>query len=410
LKNDFEKLQVKLLKYAHRGDLEGTAKTLLKLGEIYQKNKMENQALESYENARKLYNKCKNPRGDAQTILNIGKIYEKKGEHGKAQRMYKKAAEKFKKFNDTKNQATSLYHHARLLEKKGKFEDALKSYKEYHRLGTIMDDKTMLLASYASIKRIEEYLASTSPVNHWLLLSAYIIGLFFAEISTSYLNVPTGLGIHAIILFILFLHSSLAPNEKLKRLLNSMMILPLLRIIGLSMPIVKIPQLYWFIIIAIPLFAASYTLMKIQGLGIKDVGLTLKRPISQFLIALTGIPLGYIEFKILHPNALIPEASLQYLLLGSMVLIGTGFAEEIFFRGLLQRNSEDLLGAFPGLLYTAILFSIFHIGWKSVHDLIFVFLVAIFYGYSYHKTRSIIGVTLSHGLSNSILFLFMPFL
>ncbi|MDI6881730.1 MAG: type II CAAX endopeptidase family protein [Methanothermobacter sp.] len=270
----------------------------------------------------------------------------------------------------------------------------------------------MLLASYASIKRIEEHLASTSPVRYqWLLLPAYIIGLFFAEISTSYLNVPTGLGIHAIILFILFLHSSLATNEKVKRLLNSMMILPLLRIIGLSMPIVKIPQLYWFIIIAIPLFAASYTLMKIQGLGIKDVGLTLKRPISQFLIALTGIPLGYIEFKILHPHALIPQPSLQYLLLGFIVmLIGTGLAEEILFRGILQRNSEDLLGAFPGLLYTSLLFTIFHIGWKSVHDLIFVFLVAIFYGYSYHKTRSIIGVTLSHGLSNSILFLFMPFL
>lgn len=412
MKSDPEELQIKLLKYAHKGDLEGTADTLLKLGEIYQKNKMEDYALESYENAKKLYNKCNDPRGEAQSILNIGKVYEKKGRHKKAQRMYKEAAEKFKKSNDTKNQATSLYHHARLLEKEGKFEEALKLYNEYHRLSTLMNDKTMILASYASIERIKGHLASASPARyHWLLLLAYIIGLFLAEISTSYLSVPTGLGVHAIILFILFLHSSSAPNEKFKRLLNSMMVLPLLRIMGLSMPIVKIPQVYWFIIIAIPLFAASYTLMKIQRLGIKDVGLTLRKPMLQFLIALTGIPLGYTEFKILHPGALIPELNLPYLLLGFIVmLIGTGFAEELLFRGILQKNAEDLLGSFSGLLYTTILFSIFHIGWKSVHDLIFVFLVGIFYGYSYHKTRSIIGITLSHGLSNSVLFLLMPFL
>lgn len=411
LENDLEKLQGKLLKSAHGGDLEGTANTLLKMGGIYQKLGSADKAFESYENAKKLYKKCRNPKGEALSILNIGKIHEKKGKYRNAQKMYKEAAEKFKKLNDIKNQATSLYHKARILEKQGKFEDALNTYKEYHRLSSLTDDKTKLLASYAKIKTIEENLSTKPSRYHWLLFIGYIIGLSIAELSTSYVSIPTGLGVHAFILFVLFLHSSLAPNEKFRKLLNSMMVLPLIRIIGLSMPIMKIPQLYWFIIIAIPLFAASYTLMKIQDLGRKDVGLTLNRPILQLLIALTGIPLGYIEFKILHPQALIPALTLQYLLLGSIVmLLGTGLAEELIFRGIIQKNSEELFGAAIGLLYTALLFTMFHVGWKSNRDLIFVFLVAIFYGYTYHKTRSIIGITFSHGLSNTILFLIMPFL
>jgi len=36
--------------------------------------------------------------------------------------------------------------------------------------------------------------------------------------------------------------------------------------------------------------------------------------------------------------------------------------------------------------------------------------VALFFGYSVHKTGSILGVTLSHGLTNIGLFLVFPFL
>jgi len=62
-----------------------------------------------------------------------------------------------------------------------------------------------------------------------------------------------------------------------------------------------------------------------------------------------------------------------------------------------------------GLLYTSLLFTALHIGWNSFYDLIFVFSVALFYGYTFQKTRSIVGVTLSHGISNTFLFLIIPF-
>jgi membrane protease YdiL (CAAX protease family) len=150
--------------------------------------------------------------------------------------------------------------------------------------------------------------------------------------------------------------------------------------------------------------------MKSQGLTRKHVGLIWGNKKIQFLVALTGILLGTIEYTILQPKPLIAVFDPLTLITGSIILIiSTGFAEELLFRGILQKNAENVFGMAIGLLYTALLFTALHIGWNSFHDLIFVFSVAIFYGIVYQKTRSIVGVTLSHGISNTFLFLIIPF-
>ena len=150
--------------------------------------------------------------------------------------------------------------------------------------------------------------------------------------------------------------------------------------------------------------------MKIQGLTRKHVGLVWGNKKVQLLVGLTGIFLGTIEFIILQPKPLIATLTPVTLITASIILIiSTGLAEELLFRGILQKNAENVYGMGMGLLYTALLFTALHIGWNSFYDLIFVFCVALFYGYTFQKTRSIVGVTLSHGISNTFLFLIIPF-
>jgi membrane protease YdiL (CAAX protease family) len=48
-------------------------------------------------------------------------------------------------------------------------------------------------------------------------------------------------------------------------------------------------------------------------------------------------------------------------------------------------------------------------GFLSWLDVIFVFLVALFFGGVVKKTGSLLGVTLSHGITNIMLFLIAPF-
>ena len=116
------------------------------------------------------------------------------------------------------------------------------------------------------------------------------------------------------------------------------------------------------------------------------------------------------EYLILQPKPLIATFNPVTLLTAAIILtISTGLAEELLFRGIIQKNAENVYGTIIGLFYTAMLFTALHIGWNSFYDLIFVFSVAMFYGYAFQKTRSIVGITLSHGLSNTFLFLIVPF-
>ncbi len=245
--------------------------------------------------------------------------------------------------------------------------------------------------------------------NELVISLIYLTGLIVAEAVVAYYNLELVMVLEAVILFALLVNSSMT-SHNLSLLLRSMMALPIIRIIGLSIPLMQIQPLYWFPIIALPLFASAFTIMRSQGLSFKNVGFIWGNIPLQLTIALTGIFLGIVEFLILEPKPLIATFNLENLIFASIILIiSTGLAEEILFRGIIQNNAQNVFGPYMGLLYASLLFTALHIGWASFYDLVFVFIVAVFYGYIFLKTRSILGITLSHGISNTFLFLIVPF-
>ncbi|BDZ69023.1 CPBP family intramembrane glutamic endopeptidase [Methanobacterium ferruginis] len=248
------------------------------------------------------------------------------------------------------------------------------------------------------------------PGNYVITLIVYLLALIAAELLTTYINKIWGLSLHTIILFALLVNAAMVESEDFSNLLQSMMAIPIIRIIGLSIPMMQIKPLYWFPIVAIPLFAAAIVIMRRQELSLPDVGLIVGKLPVQLLIAATGFITGIIEFFILRPAPLIEEFT-PLLLFGAFIilLLSTGLAEELVFRGILQKNAMKVLGTGFGLLYTSLVFTTMHIGWIYFSDLVFVFSVAMFYGYMFIKTKSIFGITLAHGISNSMLFLVMPF-
>jgi len=168
----------------------------------------------------------------------------------------------------------------------------------------------------------------------------------------------------------------------------------------------------WFILVSIPLYIALFTCIYTQGLSIRDIGLIPPRlrdiPL-EILIVLLGIPAGIIEYYILKPGMLVDlKPGLQYFIVPSIVLIlSTGFLEELIFRGVMQFNALKTMGLY-GLFYTSILFSILHLGNLSILDVILAFTIGLIYSIVVRKTKSIYGVSISHGLTNIVLFLIAP--
>ncbi len=90
-----------------------------------------------------------------------------------------------------------------------------------------------------------------------------------------------------------------------------------------------------------------------------------------------------------------------------VVGIATGAPEELIFRGVLQTATRPILGRL-NWIYVSLVFAVLHIGYQSALDLAFVFGVGLLYGWVFERSRSIVGVSIGHGLANVILFFVAP--
>lgn len=176
------------------------------------------------------------------------------------------------------------------------------------------------------------------------------------------------------------------------------------------MPLGNIPQIWWYPIIYVPLLAAAMVVIRLLRLRREEIGITPGFIPVQLGIALTGPGFGIIEYFILKPSPLVEELTWQSVWLPSLVFIfAVGFVEELIFRGVIQRCVTLSWGG-KGIFYISLLFALLHMGFFSWLDIVFVFGIAVFFSWVVNKTGSLLGVTLSHGLANIVLYLIAPFL
>lgn len=219
-----------------------------------------------------------------------------------------------------------------------------------------------------------------------------------------------GVYLHGLLFILLAVHAALIWQDQLHHFLLALALAPLIRILSLAMPLAQFPLQYWFLITAIPLFIASLILSRTLGYSPNDIGLNRSGIVRQALIGLTGIVLGMIEYFILKPAPLVPDFRLDIIWFPALILlICTGFLEELIFRGIMQQSAISSIGKW-GLVLVAIVFAVLHIGYRSIIDFVFVLSVALIFGWIVLRTKSIIGVTVSHGLVNIMLFMVMPYL
>ena len=246
----------------------------------------------------------------------------------------------------------------------------------------------------------------------------YLLAIIAAEVFTVVSQPVLGIACHFVILLAVVIDSALIGKYYHGRLILSLSLVPLVRIISLSMPLADIPQLWWYPIIYIPLLTAAIVLARILEYKPRDIGFSFGNNLGlipvQLLIGLMGIGLGIVEYLILASEPLVVDPTWQNAWLPALVLLlSTGFVEEFIFRGVMQRAAVEAFGGW-GIVYISLLFAALHIGWieaanpLSWVDIIFVFVIVLFFGWVVKKTRSLLGVTLCHGLTNIMLFIVAP--
>lgn len=247
----------------------------------------------------------------------------------------------------------------------------------------------------------------------WVLeIMIYLAAIVAAEVVTVFFQPLAGVIAHVGVLATVILRSAHTTDKLQRQLVLSLALVPLVRVISLSVPLMDIPQTWWYPVIYAPLLVSAVAVMRALGFSRKDVGLTLRGrslPLQVAVVA-SGFGFGVVEYFILRPEAWIAEFTLVEIWQPALLLgITTGFVEEFIFRGVLQRSAWERWG-WRGLIYVSVLFAVLHIGFLSWVDVLFVFGVAVYFAWVVKKTGSLFGVTLAHALTNITLYMIAPFL
>jgi len=91
------------------------------------------------------------------------------------------------------------------------------------------------------------------------------------------------------------------------RLIQSLMLVSLLRIVNISMPVFFSFTIYWFASLYGIMFIPVALTIREQNLTLRDLGMTFSKIYLLPLAIIWGIGLGIIEYLILSPPALIPN-------------------------------------------------------------------------------------------------------
>ena len=248
----------------------------------------------------------------------------------------------------------------------------------------------------------------------------YALAVGGTELLVGLVNVQAGLILHFILLFVLLAHAVVILTRGTKNTTGNnilgyhfylaLTLVPFIRILSLSMPLAPFSLLYWYLIVGTPLFAAAFLVIQLTGYRAQDVYLKVKNLPLQLVIGFIGLPLGWVEFYILQPAPLINNFNLAQILLPALILlVFTGLAEELIFRGILLKSAGEYLKKRTALFYVSFLFAVMHITHLVTLDVFFVFGVALVFSLLVWKTNSLLGVTLAHGLTNVTLYLVWPF-
>jgi len=176
---------------------------------------------------------------------------------------------------------------------------------------------------------------------------AYLLVIAAAEAVTMFLHPLGGVIGHTVILVTLILRSARSSDKIRQQLALSLALVPLVRIIdlSLSLSLIPIPPIGRFPIIYTPLLVASVVIVRILGYKWSEVGLNFKSLPMQLAIGSAGLLFGWAEYHILKPEAMITQLTWSEVLpLALILLVFTWFAEDFAFRRALQRSAVGLFG------------------------------------------------------------------
>jgi membrane protease YdiL (CAAX protease family) len=107
-------------------------------------------------------------------------------------------------------------------------------------------------------------------------------------------------------------------------------------------------------------------------------------------------------------NIYLNKTELDPFIIGLLLLFIMGPAEEIYWRGFVQRTLSRRLGAMTGVLLTSAIYALVHVFALNLMLVIAAAVCGLFWGWLYQREQSLIPLIISHSLWDVLIFVIFP--
>ena len=247
-----------------------------------------------------------------------------------------------------------------------------------------------------------------------LFIIAIVLAITLCEYVFTYQNVAYGIVLAlGLALLIYLIVSVLHLDERITKCAESLSLIPLYILFTSSLPWFFINQQYLLPTVYSCILGLCLWHIYQKNLSLKELfGFSKEKLLKYSLIGLAiGAPLGVVEYLVLHPSPAFPTFEVKYLLRDVVYMfLFVGVAEELLFRGLIQRDLTEAFGWKWALFGTSVIFAVMHLTWRSIPELGFVFIAGLILGALYLKTRSLVAPIVAHGVNNVMLVAVVPYI
>jgi uncharacterized protein len=237
-----------------------------------------------------------------------------------------------------------------------------------------------------------------------------ILCITIAELLIFSGRIGAAVWVHIGTLIALSLSNMFIKDSEVHKIHQALMLLPVLRLINLSMPVFFATTLYTFIFVYGPLAIPVAVIVIHQRNSLEQIGISMKN-IGAYMIL--SVPLGFLlglgEYMTIRSEYLIPDLTFWNLLKLTLIMVFfVGLVEEVIFRSILQTRLEEALSVPEALVITSLLFGLMHSGYGTFHEIFYTGFVGFVMGLAFYKTRSLPFIAVLHGFVNVFLFGILP--
>lgn len=222
--------------------------------------------------------------------------------------------------------------------------------------------------------------------------------LVLAEFIAAFASMPLGLLMHVVALLACALGYLQRPAEPSSRVLAVLAFVPLVRLLGLTMPLEDLPPWSWYVLAGAPLLAGTVVMASRLGMSARDLALTRRtRPRADATVIAIGLLLGFVAVPLGAGPNLVDGGLLAGLATALSLLLFVAVPEELVFRGLLHRLAADAHGR-AGIGMVAVLYAATFVASFSAAAVLIMGVAGVAFAWSLERGGSLVGTIAAHAI------------